>query len=198
MNKTEFLTALRKQLAGLPKDDLENRISFYEEAIDDRVSEGKSEEEAINDIGSVDEVVREIAKDTPLVRLVKEKVTPKRSLRVWEIILLVLGFPLWFPLVLTALILALVAYLLIWVWVTVCYATELALTVSSFGCLVAFIAYLTGGQLNFTCLGASLMSAGGAVLLFFGCIGATKATLKLSKAIVIGVKTMFIRKGGNK
>lgn len=196
MNKVEFLNQLRKQLAGLPKDDLDNRISFYEEAINDRIDDGKSEEEAVADIGSIDEVVREIAKDTPLVSLVKEKIKPKRSLRVWEIVLIAVGFPLWFPLALTALILALVGYLLIWVWVIVTYSVELALTVSSVACLVAFFAYLGAGEMNLMCLGASIMCGGGAVLLFFGCIGATKVTIKLSKKIIVGIKTMFIRKGG--
>ena len=42
MYKYEFLTALREQLVGLPKEDIEERISFYEEMINDRMDEGKS------------------------------------------------------------------------------------------------------------------------------------------------------------
>lgn len=196
MNKNEFLTELRKQLGGLPKDELENRLSFYEEAINDRIDDGKSEEEAVSDIGTVEEVVRDIAKDTPLVSLVKEKIKPKRSLRAWEIVLIILGFPLWLPLLIVALVLALVAYILIWVLVIVCYSVELALTVSSLACLVAFFAYLASGDMNLMCLGASIMCGGGAILLFFGCIGATKLTLKLSRKIAVGIKTLFIRNGG--
>ena len=198
MNKTEFLNELRSKLNGLPQEDLENRLNFYEEMINDRIDEGKSEEEAVNEIGTVDEVVKEIAKDTPLTSLVKEKIKPKRALRVWEIVLLTLGFPLWFPLVLVALILILVAYLLIWSLVIVTYSVELAITVSSVGSFIAFFAYLFNGQFNLTPLGASMLLGGAAVLLFFGCIGATKLTLKLSKSIVVGIKTMFIKKGGNK
>ena len=48
MKKQEFLNELRKQLAGLPKDDLDNRINFYEEMINDRMDEGLSEEEDIS------------------------------------------------------------------------------------------------------------------------------------------------------
>ena len=37
MNKSEFLEELRKGLAGLPKDDVEERLTFYGEMIDDRI-----------------------------------------------------------------------------------------------------------------------------------------------------------------
>ena len=80
MYKNEFLTELRNRLQGLPQDDLDNRINFYEEMINDRMDEGKSEEEAVAEIGSVDEVVTQIASETPLLKLVKEKAKPKRAL----------------------------------------------------------------------------------------------------------------------
>ena len=195
MNKEEFLNALRNKLVGLPEADVEDRISFYQEMIEDRIDEGKSEEEAINEIGSADDIVKEIAKDTPLAKLVKEKVRPKRSLRAWEIVLIALGFPLWFPLVVTAFVLALVAYLLIWVWVLVVYTVEISLVTAGAGGFIIFLAYLANGNFNLTALGASIMSLGGAILLIFGCIGITKGTIKLSRSIVIGIKSAFIKKG---
>ena len=106
MNKSEFLKELEKNLKGLPKEDIDERIEFYSEAIDDRVEEGKTEEEAVEEIGTVEEVVREIAEDTPLLELVKKKMKPKRSLSAWEIVLIVLGFPVWFPLLVTFSVLA--------------------------------------------------------------------------------------------
>ena len=47
MNKEEFLNALRSALAGLPQEDIEERLAFYSESIDDRVEdrvEGASKE----------------------------------------------------------------------------------------------------------------------------------------------------------
>ena len=73
MKKEEFLRALEKSLSGLPREDIEERLQFYSESIDDRVDEGKTEEEAINDIGSVDEITNQIIKETPLKKIVKEK-----------------------------------------------------------------------------------------------------------------------------
>ena len=74
MTRDEFLKELEIKLQGLPEDDLKERLSFYDEAISDRMDDGKSEEEAVNDLGTVDEIVSEIASETPLLKLVKEKI----------------------------------------------------------------------------------------------------------------------------
>ena len=194
MNKQEFLSSLRARLNGLPKEDIDERINFYEEMINDRIDDGKSEEEAVADIGTVDQIVEEIAQDTPLAKLVKEKIKPKRKLRVWEIILIILGFPLWFPLVLTALILACVFYLLIWILVLVTYSVEFGLVASAVGGLLIFIAYLFNGQLNLVSLGVFIMCSGGSFLFLFPCYWATKGTIKLSKLIMTRIKMLFINK----
>ena len=98
MNKREFLEELQKRLAGLPQSDIEQTIDFYEEMIEERLEEGKSEEEAIAEIGSIEDIVSQIILDTPLPKLVKERMKPKRALRVWEIVLLALGSPIWISL----------------------------------------------------------------------------------------------------
>lgn len=193
MNKQEFLTELRQKLAGLPKDDLENRLNFYAEMIDDRVEEGKSEEEAIQELGSVDAIVEEIAKDTSLVTLVKEKVKPKREIKVWEIVLLTLGFPLWFPVVLTAVFLAALGYLFVWIAVIVSFSIEFSLVWTTFASLINFFA----SGFNWLYLGTAFLSAGGAILLFFVCVYVAKFTWKLSKLLITKIKALFIKKGNN-
>lgn len=197
MKKEEFLHQLESKLQGLPKEDISDRLSFYEEMIEDRISEGKSEEEAINEIGTVDEIVNEIAKDTPLTKLVKEKVKPKRSLRAWEIVLLVLGFPLWFPLLIVAFVLVLVAYILIWVLVIVSYAVELSFNAAFILGLILFFYFLFTGEFSGFYLGASIMSLGASVLMFYGCYGSTKLTIKISKGIINKIKSSLVKKGGN-
>ena len=194
MTKNEFLSTLRIKLQGLPPADIDERVNFYEEMIDDRVDEGELEENVIEEIGDVDDIVMEIAKDTPLVKLVKEKIKPKRKIKTWEIILLVLGFPLWFPLALTALVIIFVFCILIWVLVIVTYAIEIALAASSVAGAIAFAAYFVHGEMNFSALGISIMCAGAALLMIFACIAATKGSVKLSKRILTGIKMLFIGK----
>lgn len=198
MYKNEFLTALREQLVGLPKEDIEERISFYEEMINDRIDEGKSEEEAVADIGTVDEVVKEIAGDTKLVTLVKHKMTPKRSLRGWEIAIIIGSFPFWLPIVIVSFVLALVGFILLWTLVIVSYTVETALWVSSAVSAFSFVMSAINGTPNFLMLGMSIMAAGGAILMIFACFGSTKLTIGLTKRMMIGIKSAFIRKGGKR
>ena len=37
MHKQEFLAQLRKGLSGMPQDDIEERLVFYSEMVDDRM-----------------------------------------------------------------------------------------------------------------------------------------------------------------
>ena len=95
MNKQEFLDGLRKGLSGLPQADIEERLTFYGEMLDDRIEEGLSEEEAVAAAGSVNEIVRQTVADIPLAKIAKERIKPKRRLKAWETVLLALGSPIW-------------------------------------------------------------------------------------------------------
>ena len=69
MNKQEFLGALRSRLSGLPSQEVDERLNFYSEMIDDRIEEGISEEDAIAQIGTVDGVATQIVADIPLSKI---------------------------------------------------------------------------------------------------------------------------------
>lgn len=66
MIKKEFLSQLRTGLAGLPQRDIEERLSFYSEMIDDRMEEGLPEEEAVAAVGNVQDIVSQIIGTFPL------------------------------------------------------------------------------------------------------------------------------------
>ena len=160
MKKQEFLNELRKRLKGVAQKDVEERISFYDEMIEDIMADGKNEEEAVQEVGNIDDIVKQVLSETPLVSLFKEKIKPKRSLNAWETILLVLGFPLWFPLLITFFCLALTAYILLWVGVIVAYSIEFAFIAVGLAGIVCFFAYLFGGRFNLVCLGSGLIGVG--------------------------------------
>ena len=200
MTKNEFLEELRSKLVGLPKEDVDERISFYEESINDRMDEGMSEEEAVADIGTVDEVITQIAKDTPLLSIVKHKMKPKRKIRGWEIALIAIGFPLWFPLLITALVLIFVGFILMWTGAIVTYSVELSLIAAFFmSCVSFFLGYFDGGGItaNLVYVGMAGMCFGGAICLGFGCYGVTKGMIKATRGMFTGIKSWFIRKGDN-
>ena len=193
MNKKEFIEELRVRLSGLPKDDLENRLSFYEESINDRIDDGKTEEEAIKELGTIDEIVTQVAEETSLVTLVKEKAKPKRKLTGAEIALIVICFPLWFPLVLTLLILCLVFCLVFWIVGLIPLITCL----SSFLVGVAeFFSYfqVIGEANSLGVLGMGIAGLGLALMLIPAVIYSVKGTIKLVKWIMTGIKKLFIRR----
>ena len=196
MSKNEFLERLREGLSGLPQGDIEERLSFYGEMIDDRMEDGLAEEAAVAEIGSVDEVVAQIIEETPIGRIVIEKVRPKRRMRAWEIVLLVLGFPLWFPLLIAAFAVVLSVYVVIWAVIVSVWAVDLSLAVSAIGCAAVGIVLLCRGEgLRGLCaIGAGLVLAGLALFLFFGCKAATCGALKLTKRIARWIKSLFLGK----
>ena len=196
MNKNQFLEELRKKLSGLPQEDIDERIAFYSEMIDDRMEEGITEEEAVASLGTVDSVVEQIMSEIPLTKLVKQKVTPKRKRKAWEVILLVLGAPVWIPLIIAALAVALSVYIVIWAVVVSVYAVDLSAAAGALSGLAGIFVYLRAANLAgiLFSFGAAIAFAGLAILLFFVCKWITKAVLKLTGRIFLGIKTSFVGK----
>lgn len=195
MNKTEFLRELEARLKGLPKEDVEERLEFYSEAIDDRVEDGLSEEDAVKDIGDLDDVVTQIASDTSLSKIIKGQTKNRAKMSALNVILLILGFPLWLPLLITILALILVLYVIMWVLVLVAYVLELSVAVSGVAGLIVFFAFLFTGAFNPGYLAVALLGAGLSIFFFYGCKWFTIAIAKLSKGIFVGIKKMFIVRG---
>ena len=124
MNKYEFLEQLKKQLKTRPNRDVNERINFYEEMIDDRIEEGLTEEEAVLAVGTVEEIALQITEEIQAAKT--EKITPtKRKLRAWEIALLILGAPLWGSLLIIAFAVGFILYAVLWTLNAVLWAIEL-------------------------------------------------------------------------
>lgn len=196
MNKQEFLTQMQKALSWLPQEDIEERIAFYSEIIDDHIEEGMSEEQAIAEIGSVQEVTTQIVAETPLPRLVKEKVKPKRALRIWEIILIVLGFPVWFPLIIAAGAVILSLYIVVWALVISLWAFDISILISALGGIAISIVYFINANITpaFMTLAIAMFIGGLSIFILFGCVAVSKSIIKLTWKGVIGIKYMFINK----
>ena len=197
MTKQEFLDSLQRSLSGLPQEDIYERLSFYDEMIDDRIEEGLTEEEAVSGLGTAEEIADQILAEIPLTRLVRERIKPKRSLRAWEIVLLVLGFPVWFPILISLAAVAFSIYVVIWSVLISLYAVDLALAVSAVGGIALAVRALIKGQTAQAAafIGGSLLCAGLTILLFLGCVKATKGAVILTKKIGKWIKSLFIRKG---
>ena len=165
--------------------------------IDDRTEEGMTEEDAVNEMGSIDGIVEQIISDIPLSRFVKEKMKPKRRLSAWETALLVLGAPVWLPLLIAVFAVLLSLYIVLWSVIISLWAAFVSLALSALGVAAAGAAFAfgTGRLAGIAMLGAGAVCAGLSVFLFFGCKAASKGTVFLTKKLTLGIKRSFIGKG---
>ena len=197
MTKQEFLTSLRVKLSGLPRSEIEERLHFYEEMIDDRMEEGLSEREAVLAIGSVDSVALSVLRETSTVRKEQKSEIANRRMKWWEILLLALGSPIWLSLLIAMFAVIISAYAVMWSLLASVWAVFAALIGSAVGCVGVCVLILCQGMIaqGLAALAASLVCAGLGIFLFFGCISATKGTVELTRASV-GWIQKFIHKGG--
>ena len=196
MNKQEFLSALRKALSGLPNEDIEERLNFYSEMIEDRIEEGLSEEDAVSQIGPVEEIVSQTIVDIPLGKLIKERIAPNRKWNSWEIGLLVVGAPIWLSLLIAAFSVTLSLYVSFWAVIISFWAAFVSFIAAAVGGVVMCITYLCVGNVTggFFMLGAGSVCAGLSVFTYFACQAMTKGTAWLTKKAALRVKSAFMKK----
>lgn len=198
MNKLNFILQLQDRLEGLPRVDLEERLMFYSEMIDDRMEEGLSEEDAVASVGSIDEIVTEIVAEYPITKLVKSKVKPRRRMKAWEILLLVLGFPVWLPLLIATFAVVFSLYITLWSIVISFWAAALSIAVSAMAGIIAGLAFSSAGDglPGMALLAAGLACAGLSIFCFYGCKAATKGTALLAKKTAVYIKRCIVHKEG--
>ncbi len=196
MTKLKFLLSLGEGLSGLPEEEIEERLTFYDEMISDRMEEGLSEEEAVDAIGPVNEIISQIIADIPFSKLFKEKMKPKRKLRAWEIILLAVGSPIWLSLLIAAFAVVLSLYAVLWSLIISLWAVEASLWGTTLAGIIsgAFFAVCSNTMTGIAVIGAAIFSAGISIFMFFGCKAATKGIVLLTKKLAIAIKSCFIKK----
>ena len=188
MNKKEFSERLMKGLSCLPKEDMEERVSFYSETIDDRMEEGYSEEEAVGMIGDVDELIRQIISETPVSRLVKKRVKPKRKIKTWEIALLALGSPIWLSLGLALIAVIFSLYVVLWSVTVSLWAVFISLAVSSVALIIiGAVLLFVHGAIGTAVISSGLICSGISIFMLLGCVFATKGIIVLTKKLTAGI-----------
>lgn len=193
MLKTEFLTSLSASLAGLPQEDIDKWTDFYREMIEDRTEDGMTEEEAVADLGDPSAIVHEILSETPLTKLVKEKVRPRRTLKTWEKVLLIALTPLWLVLAAALFAVMTVVYAVIWAVAVALFAAVGALALSGIAFLLASVFGLDGANAVFY-IGLGLLCIGLAIFLAFGAVGMTRVSSFVSRKLVLAIKKCFVGK----
>ena len=198
MDKLDFLLALDQRLDVLSDEDRRASLDYYSEMLDDLIESGMTEQEAVASLGSVDAIAEEILMDVPLPKLVKAKMKGKRRMTGTELTLLIVGFPIWFPLLISVFAVIFSVYVSLWAVVISLYAANVAMAACApTGILAAVVLFASGkptAALLF--LGAGLALAGLSILLFHGCNAAAKGVVRLGKLTLRGIKACFIRNKG--
>ena len=194
MKKTEFLSLLRQKLDTLPPRDVEKTLEYYSEMIDDYIENGCTPEAAVAKMGRVEDVAAQIlaspssAKsagfDTPAM-----KKSPKRKGKnnAMPILLIILGFPLWFPLLIVAFSLLLTfAIVLITLAIVVPWSLVISFGASAIALLAATPVICVGEG-----LAAMLITLGTALVLGALCIFCLWVGLRLAGVSVRAVGAAF-------
>ena len=189
MTRQQFLEGLRQELHGLPRQEIEQTIHYYSEIIADRMEEGMSEEQAVAKMEPMHVIAKRVAADF------KGGTAPRAKMTGLMIALIILGFPLWFPLLVTFVALLVVALTLVWVMVLVMWAVCLGLFS---GGLAAIITLLTGG-FHFGLpvigqIGLGMAAMGLSIFLFYGAKGAIPLATGATLSLVSRMKKGFVRR----
>jgi uncharacterized membrane protein len=197
MTKAEFLTQLQAALSSLPKQEVEHSLSFYAEMIDDRIEDGMSEQEAVAQLDSIDQIAAQIIAEAPFVSRTVAKAKSKGSNLVLIIILLVVLSPIWLSLGLSLFFTALGILISIWAVIISFWAAVLALGVTGVAGLVALIYLIFTGHpvSGVLAAGGGLICIGLAIFAFFGVLALTKAFAKFNVFMVLKLKSLFVRQG---
>lgn len=198
MTTTEFILNLSDKLSVLPDEEIQDRLSFYLEMISDRIEDGISEEQAISEIGTPDEVAEQIISEIPLSKLVKQKIkkAPKHRMKGWEITLIAVGSPIWLALLISAFAVILSLYASLWAVIVSLWASFGAIAGTSLGAILGGALFTALGNVfsGIATIGAGIFLAGASILAFWGCRTATKGAFVLTRGILRSIKKCFIKK----
>ncbi len=195
MNKHAFLHALLQSLSPLPQAEREKAYAFYAEMIDDSMEDGMSEEEAIQKLGGLDEIVERIIAETPIKALIQSRVE-RRNRSLLTILLLVFGFPVWFPVLATVLTVLLVLFAVLWIAALCLWLVSASSAAAALLSCVGFFSF-PGVSLKLIFLGSALACAGCAAPAFLASLYATRQFARLTKQLWKKMKNSLFRKREN-
>ena len=195
MNKSEFLRILRSCLDLLPPEERERNIGYYEELFSDMLEEGMSEEEVSAHLGDPEQIAREILAEQPLPKLVKSRVRPSGGWTALSITLIVLGSPVWLPLLIALAAVLLSVFVVIWALILSVLAAALAVGVSAVALVLAAIfGYLKIS--GFLLTGLALICVGLCLLTGLLAAALCRAAVRGGKWLWRQIKKLLVKKEG--
>lgn len=178
MTKLEYLKKLKRALRQVKTGERNKSLAYFSECIDDRMEDGVPEQDAVAELESVEAAAERIIAEAEASGQLK----PRRS--VWEVALIVLGFPLWFPILLLIVILALTFYALAWVVLGVLFLLSVVLVLGGAAGVFSLFALLGANPTAaFASLAVGLAGAGLGLALLVPLLYIAKAYIKVTSII---------------
>ena len=199
MNREDFLSALSERIQALPTDEKNTVYEYYNEIILDKMDSGMDEAEVIAALGDIDEIAAKILSESapepetvkgdaapqgpqyppePGYYYTQPPMPPKRSTaaKVWIIIGLVLGSPIWLSLLLAFVAVVLsVAIASFWVAAAAVVLSGLLFFAASFLTLTQNVG------LAFFQMGIGLVATALGVLMIIGMVALTQVSFRFLK-----------------
>ena len=195
MKKEEYLEGLRTALraAKLPSFAIAEGVEFYTEAIDDRMEDGTSEEDAVAQMGPLEDALAAVSAEVPPVpRRIAHLSTGSHAL---DIVLALIACPVWIPCTLACIGVIASIYLVLWLLVaTVWMLVTAAFLTGAVGVFAAFWGIANGAPaMGFLGLGIGLAASGIALLAVPLAACATSALVKLAERFGRWVASLFMK-----
>lgn len=178
MIRSDFFEILKKSLESISKEERDKFITYYEEIIEDYKENGLTEEEALTTIGNPQNIANDILNEQGAITVK----TPSSNSNILNILLLILGFPLWGSLLLAGVLILFSIYIIIW-------CIPLVTGVSSITFFLASLVSIVGAPfmifdipaVGVVQLGIGFASIGISVLLAFLTIFLSKRFMHITK-----------------
>ena len=198
MSRDAFIGELRHRMAGLPQEAVDRTVEYYSELIADSVEDGLTEEEAVARLEPMDQIVANVVKDTPLTQIVQTRVqeSKKKGGSGWVIALLILGAPVWLPLLIAVLAVLFSLFIALWAVVIALWAAVLGVILAGVAAMAAGVFELVRLHVpqGLVLLGGGLVCLGLCALLYLLMKLITVGTVKLCKWVWTGIKSLFVGK----
>ncbi len=195
MTEAQFSKTLRSALRGISENEIQQSLDYYREMIADRMEAGMTEEAAVEALGDPNEIARQILLDMPLPKVIRSRFSGKKVRKVWEIVFLILGSPIWLSLLLVLAALALTVYLVLWAVLVTFWAVDGSFFGVAAGMCVVFAVNLVKDPISaFLSLGLTLVCLSLGLLGFLACKKLSVLWVKLTVKLTRGLKFLFIRK----
>ncbi|WP_027632775.1 DUF1700 domain-containing protein [Clostridium hydrogeniformans] len=191
MTKSDFFNSLRASLTPLSKEECNKFIIYYEEIFEDYKESGLTEKEAIDKLGNPHIIANDILSDQDNINV---KVSPFRN-NILNVILLILGFPLWGSILLALTLLILSANIIIW-------CIPFTTGVSSIAFLIAALVSIIGSpfmmadilEVGIVQLGVGIASIGLSILLAFLTLFLSRKLAVITKQLILIICKKFNKK----